>query len=167
MATLRSAALLLFAAVRERKALNEISTDSDRLTPRLRLQHPSVFQNCYKDNKHLSLRTHFREHGNTRVATREPPFVVTHKHSLLTITSDISVRTLQGAAYASGTAMTDEACIAFCQSKNMYWAGTEYSAECYCGNTLLGGNGPAANQADCNMACSGMIFNFGIVLLTV
>ena len=89
----------------------------------------------------------------------------TDRHSLLTITSDSGTRTLQGAGFTSGTAMTDEACIAYCQGKNMYWAGTEYSGECYCGNSLQGGNGLAANQADCNMACSGMISNFATFLL--
>jgi len=58
--------------------------------------------------------------------------------------------------------MTDEACIAFCQSNNMYWAGTEYSTQCFCGNALNGGGGPAANQGDCDMACSGMMPHFAV-----
>lgn len=75
---------------------------------------------------------------------------------MLTITSDGGTRTLEGASYTNNTGMTDEACIAFCQSQSMYWAGTEYSTQCFCGNSLAGGGSLAANQGDCNMACSGM-----------
>ena len=149
-----------------RKVLDgNFSADSDHPTRRLLLQHLAVFQNCKKD-KPLSLRTRFRGHGNTWVATREFQLCArTDNHSLLTITSDTGTRTLEGASYSSNTGMTDEACIAFCQSNNMYWAGTEYSSQCFCGNALDGNNGLAANQGDCNMACSGKISNFATVLL--
>lgn len=50
--------------------------------------------------------------------------------------------------------MTDESCVAFCTQNNYIYAGTEYSSECYCGNTITAGAGPAP-VADCSMACSG------------
>ena len=63
-------------------------------------------------------------------------------------------RTINAAAYADGAKMTQETCIAFCNGKNYAYAGLEYSAECFCGNTLAAGSA-AAPAADCNKACSG------------
>ncbi|KAH6711606.1 hypothetical protein BKA61DRAFT_554745 [Leptodontidium sp. MPI-SDFR-AT-0119] len=63
-------------------------------------------------------------------------------------------RTLTGGGYTNNTGMTDESCIAYCEKAGYIYAGTEYAEECYCGNTLASGSGPAPT-ADCNVACSG------------
>lgn len=73
--------------------------------------------------------------------------------SVLTFHSDIG-RTLTGGGYTNNTGMTDESCIAYCEKAGYIYAGTEYAEECYCGNTLASGSGPAPT-ADCNVACSG------------
>ncbi|KAK4168541.1 putative copper radical oxidase [Cladorrhinum sp. PSN259] len=68
--------------------------------------------------------------------------------------TDVPGRTLNGGGYASTTAMDNEACIDYCRTRGFVYAGTEYSVECFCGNSIA----PAAAQvADsvCNMACSG------------
>ncbi|CAP60434.1 uncharacterized protein PODANS_1_7300 [Podospora anserina S mat+] len=68
--------------------------------------------------------------------------------------TDIPGRTLTGGGYVNGTHMTAETCISYCQTRGFKFAGTEYSVECFCGNSIA----PAAAQvADsvCNMACSG------------
>jgi hypothetical protein len=52
--------------------------------------------------------------------------------------------------------MTVEACQAGCQALGFTLAGVEYADECYCGNQVQGGNGPAPDgNAQCNMACTG------------
>ena len=63
-------------------------------------------------------------------------------------------RALTSSSYTSGTAMTEESCIAFCGGKGAAYAGLEYASECYCGNTL-DSTASAAPASDCNMACSG------------
>lgn len=50
--------------------------------------------------------------------------------------------------------MTIEACISFCSSKALQYAGTEYSGECWCGSALASGTSQLADS-QCNMACSG------------
>ncbi|MCJ1410361.1 hypothetical protein MMC19_004446 [Ptychographa xylographoides] len=62
-------------------------------------------------------------------------------------------RALSGASTAGNT-VTDESCITFCSGKGYVYAGTEYSDECYCGNSLAAGSTVAA-ATDCNMACAG------------
>ncbi|MCJ1315893.1 hypothetical protein MMC15_001213 [Xylographa vitiligo] len=62
-------------------------------------------------------------------------------------------RALSGSSTTSNT-MTDESCIAYCGGLNYFYAGTEYSDECYCGNSL-GGGSAVATSTDCDMACSG------------
>ncbi|KAI9735773.1 MAG: hypothetical protein M1818_006382 [Claussenomyces sp. TS43310] len=53
-------------------------------------------------------------------------------------------------------AMTNELCQSTCHSLGYVLAGTEYSGECYCGNTLQNGGGPAADgDAECDMTCNG------------
>lgn len=49
-----------------------------------------------------------------------------------------------------GSDMTTEVCAAYC--KNYLYFGTEYSQECYCGNSLPLG---LANSTTCNMLCAG------------
>ncbi|KAM7223227.1 putative fungistatic metabolite [Rhypophila decipiens] len=67
--------------------------------------------------------------------------------------TDVAGRTIGAAGYADAVGMTNQACIAFCSSKGFQYAGTEYSQECFCGESLA----PAATVAagDCTMACSG------------
>lgn len=40
---------------------------------------------------------------------------------------NLGVRTLGASSFASGTTMTTESCIAFCDAKSFVYAGTEYS----------------------------------------
>ncbi|KXX74964.1 putative fungistatic metabolite [Madurella mycetomatis] len=68
--------------------------------------------------------------------------------------TDVPGRTLTGASYADGEAMTNEACMAFCASRGFQYAGTEYSVECFCGNSLSAGS-EQVDDAVCSMACSG------------
>ncbi|KAF9005041.1 copper radical oxidase with WSC domains [Cyathus striatus] len=63
-------------------------------------------------------------------------------------------RTLDGQTFASGTAMTVEACINFCIQDDFVFAGTEFGGECYCGNAIANG-GTQAPDTDCNTACTG------------
>jgi len=66
------------------------------------------------------------------------------------ITSD---RALNGASYTDTTGMTNQACQAFCASKNFPLAGTEYGSECWCGQNL---EATAALGQSCNgIICSG------------
>jgi hypothetical protein len=44
-------------------------------------------------------------------------------------------RALTGNHYASTTAMTAEACIAFCAGSK--YVGVEYASECYCGSSMI------------------------------
>jgi len=68
--------------------------------------------------------------------------------------TDVPGRTLTGAAYADGADMTIEACISYCSNNGFQYAGTEYSVECFCGNSLAAGATNVA-ESECNMACSG------------
>ncbi|KAK3994786.1 putative fungistatic metabolite [Cladorrhinum sp. PSN332] len=60
-------------------------------------------------------------------------------------------RALSGNSYASND-MTLESCATFCSGFTYF--GTEYSAECFCGNSLNAGSSPAP-ESDCNMLCAG------------
>ncbi|KAJ4324077.1 hypothetical protein N0V84_004043 [Fusarium piperis] len=59
---------------------------------------------------------------------------------------------------ADNVGMTNEMCVAFCQAGGYLYAGTEYSQECYCGNTINGDNIPDISQ--CSMQCKGNIFSY-------
>ncbi|KAJ8111688.1 hypothetical protein OPT61_g5771 [Boeremia exigua] len=48
---------------------------------------------------------------------------------------------------------TAQSCTDECRKQNFQYAGTEYSSECYCGNTLNNGHTPANDG--CNMKCTG------------
>lgn len=63
-------------------------------------------------------------------------------------------RTLNGASYADGAAMTIGTCLSFCASKGFAYAGTEYSQECWCGSSLATGAAQVADSV-CNMPCTG------------
>jgi hypothetical protein len=60
-------------------------------------------------------------------------------------------RALADKATASSS-MTAEICASFCTGFN--YMATEYSSECYCGNTLLGGS-IVVTDGRCSMTCSG------------
>ena len=68
-------------------------------------------------------------------------------------TDGVGARTLTGATY-NGDKVTNEACVSFCDGKSFAYAGTEYSGECYCGNSLAS-TGTVAAAGDCNMPCAG------------
>ncbi|KAL2130999.1 hypothetical protein VTI74DRAFT_5681 [Chaetomium olivicolor] len=68
-------------------------------------------------------------------------------------TEATGARALDAKTYASGDAMTLESCATFCAGYK-YFA-TEYSAECYCGNTLHPTSAEAASVDECSMTCSG------------
>ncbi|KAF2625525.1 WSC-domain-containing protein [Macroventuria anomochaeta] len=52
--------------------------------------------------------------------------------------------------------MTNEKCRDACRAAGFVLAGTDYSGECYCGNTLVAGDAPAPDrEARCNMSCNG------------
>lgn len=68
--------------------------------------------------------------------------------------TDVPGRTINGGGYVNTTGMTNEACIAYCQTGGFRYAGTEYSVECFCGNSLAAGATEVAD-AICNMPCSG------------
>ncbi|KAH7318630.1 carboxy terminal WSC domain-containing protein [Stachybotrys elegans] len=61
------------------------------------------------------------------------------------------VRALNARSYAADN-MTLEACMGYCAGYT-YW-GTEYSRECYCGNTLVASSDEAPME-DCSMLCAG------------
>ncbi|KFY47208.1 hypothetical protein V495_02060 [Pseudogymnoascus sp. VKM F-4514 (FW-929)] len=72
--------------------------------------------------------------------------------SLGCYTEAIDARALTGNSYSSTTAMTAEACIAFCAGSK--YVGVEYASECYCGSTLSSGSAPAPS-GDCALTCPG------------
>ncbi|KAK4157645.1 hypothetical protein C8A00DRAFT_11591 [Chaetomidium leptoderma] len=67
-------------------------------------------------------------------------------------------RALDAKTYASGDAMTLESCAAFCAGYRYF--GTQYAAECYCGNALSALSTEAPALADCAMPCSGNAFQY-------
>jgi len=58
-----------------------------------------------------------------------------------------------GGASLTANSMTNEQCTAFCAVNNYLYAGTEYSNECYCGNSFKPGS--FLNSTDCTMTCAG------------
>ncbi|KAK5404051.1 hypothetical protein LTR06_009984 [Exophiala xenobiotica] len=64
-------------------------------------------------------------------------------------------RILTGATESNDN-MTNEACVAFCDSKGFSVAGTEYSKECYCGNSIPSSGMPVPGVVgSCEMKCAG------------
>ncbi|KAI9759784.1 MAG: hypothetical protein M4579_002083 [Chaenotheca gracillima] len=64
-------------------------------------------------------------------------------------------RTLSGAS-TSGDNMTIESCVDFCGTKGFSFAGTEFSDECYCGDSIPSDRMPTPGvPGDCTMACAG------------
>ncbi|KAJ9634674.1 hypothetical protein H2204_006123 [Knufia peltigerae] len=70
-------------------------------------------------------------------------------------TDNYYTRILTGAS-ESNDQMTNEACVAFCDSKGFSVAGTEYSKECYCGDSIPASGMPVPGVVgNCQMKCSG------------
>ncbi|KAK0520827.1 hypothetical protein OC834_006888 [Tilletia horrida] len=67
-------------------------------------------------------------------------------------TDTVTARTLADAAPALGNNNSIQNCAAACSGYTYF--GTEYGAECYCGNSILNG-GKAVNATQCNLLCSG------------
>ncbi|KAG9032682.1 hypothetical protein FRB95_001110 [Tulasnella sp. JGI-2019a] len=63
-----------------------------------------------------------------------------------------SPRTLTGSTTTEST-MTNPSCVATCRSQGYTYAGTEYSNECFCGNSLSGGT--IMTDGSCNGPCAG------------
>lgn len=72
-------------------------------------------------------------------------------------TFDFAGRTLPSAMFGDGT-MTNANCMAFCSNGGYKYAGTEWSRECWCANTLpetREPEGTMASLANCNFRCAG------------
>ncbi|KAL7424676.1 hypothetical protein Q5752_000360 [Cryptotrichosporon argae] len=67
-------------------------------------------------------------------------------------TEATSGRALSSYSFTS-SAMTPKLCVDTCNSKGYYYAGTEYSTECYCGDALQSGS--IAASSGCTMVCGG------------
>ncbi|OAL39094.1 hypothetical protein AYO20_01412 [Fonsecaea nubica] len=64
-------------------------------------------------------------------------------------------RVLTGASQSNGQ-MTNENCVAFCESKGFSIAGSEYADECYCGNSIPDSGKPVPGVVGaCTMSCAG------------
>ena len=72
--------------------------------------------------------------------------------SLSCVTDPINPRALKDLFYYDASRMTTASCAAFCSSYAFF--GTEYSGECYCGNTLSS-QSINATSSECSMPCSG------------
>ncbi|KAK8094955.1 fungistatic metabolite [Apiospora hydei] len=63
-------------------------------------------------------------------------------------------RALGGDGYNNGTSMTVEDCALFCMDKGYSMAGTEYGAECYCGDKPNEAS-TIVNDSECSVPCAG------------
>jgi Glyoxal oxidase N-terminus/WSC domain len=73
----------------------------------------------------------------------------------LFLSSDVvGSRTLPSAFYGDGTAMTAQACIAFCNQGGYNYAGTEYASECFCADNISSVS-TLSPDGECNMGCTG------------
>ncbi len=72
-------------------------------------------------------------------------------------TTDGAFRTLSGTVLSTDT-MTNQVCMAYCTGLGYKYAGTEWSRECWCGNSFAATRTPAttvASLAKCNYKCTG------------
>ena len=67
----------------------------------------------------------------------------------------VNGRILQNQQPDNTAGNTIESCVALCAGQGYSIAGTEYSVQCFCGNAIYNGGALAAQQSDCNSACSG------------
>ncbi|KAK6834632.1 acetyltransferase [Apiospora arundinis] len=88
--------------------------------------------------------------SNMTTGPTQPPIVGKY-NSYGCQTEGTMSRALNANRTASST-MTLETCAAFCDGYTYF--GTEYSSECYCGNSFTEGS-VAAETYDCSMACAG------------
>ncbi|EIW68225.1 hypothetical protein TREMEDRAFT_44661 [Tremella mesenterica DSM 1558] len=65
--------------------------------------------------------------------------------------TDSSTRTLSP-AFVSWNNMTTNVCVSYCGSQGYSYGGTEYGAQCFCGNSILS---TARSSTGCNHACNG------------
>lgn len=92
------------------------------------------------------------EPGSRKDAIRK--FKLLRKHKLcLPDLSDVG-RTLSSGGYNDNANMTIENCINYCSTHGYIYAGTEYSAECYCGMNIASA-ATTAPSTDCGMPCTG------------
>lgn len=95
----------------------------------------------------------------TTISAPENPFIdltVSKKFQYIGCGTDkLGSRTLTGASQDLPD-MTIEKCVDFCTSKGFSIAGTEYSTQCYCGNSVPADRAPIAGlMGDCYMKCGG------------
>jgi len=93
-------------------------------------------------------------HGSLSDVTRRFFFSLTSSvlPNLLSISDIVGSRTLPFPVAVSSNTM--ESCTSACYNAGYSMAGTEYSAECWCGTSIQGAGAPAS-ASDCNMPCSG------------
>jgi len=65
---------------------------------------------------------------------------------------DDSARVLNGHSIFADSAMTNAKCQQVCAAQGFAYAGTEYSGECFCGNSLTA---TKAGESECNYKCNG------------
>jgi hypothetical protein len=73
-------------------------------------------------------------------------------------TDSTAARTLTTGMAVNGGAssMTVNSCLTACKGSGFTYAGVEYANECYCGNAISNGGGPASDgSAGCSMTCAG------------
>ncbi|KIM29565.1 hypothetical protein M408DRAFT_22898, partial [Serendipita vermifera MAFF 305830] len=66
--------------------------------------------------------------------------------------TDGVARSLTGPTFNADN-MTNDKCVAYCAANKYIYAATEYSRECYCGNSLE--NGATVATSGCDMMCNG------------
>ncbi|KAG6856106.1 hypothetical protein H0H87_007358 [Tephrocybe sp. NHM501043] len=89
----------------------------------------------------------------TGVANNLPHLPVRHPRSATGHPSDVTRRTLTVGMAVVGD-NTQAKCTTACFNAGYPLSGSEYSAECYCGNTIANGGLPTP-AADCSMLCAG------------
>lgn len=71
--------------------------------------------------------------------------------------NDGPFRTLSGAMMGADN-LTNEQCVSFCQAQGFAYAGSEWSRECWCGNSFATTRTPLttlASLSSCNFRCAG------------
>lgn len=86
---------------------------------------------------------------NTTVVTLSPGNTAQYKGCYVEASN---ARALSATSYTNTTGMSTAACGRYCLSQGFSVFGTEYSQECYCGNSI---STAPTNQTDCAMVCSG------------
>ncbi|KAF8621390.1 hypothetical protein AX15_007844 [Amanita polypyramis BW_CC] len=97
-------------------------------------------------------------YNNTAFAAMAPPTPVITAQignwtSLGCYSDNVNGRALPNGVAVTGS-MTNAKCTSACLAGGFSLAGTEYAAECYCGNAIVNGGAPAL-ASTCNMVCAG------------